>query len=219
MRYLPILVDLAGRACLVIGGGAVAARKVETLLGVGAEVTVVASRIDAALVALAASRATLRLERRAYRREDLAGKVLAFAATDDATLQEEIARDARAAGVWLNTVDEPERCSFIMPAILDRTPLVVTVSTSGESPALARRIRDDVGSALGPEYAAAVARLARLRERFAPGTERQQAFLRLAEGGLLEALRRGDEERVATLIRTACAALPERSAAAGEEVR
>jgi siroheme synthase-like protein len=219
MRYLPILVDLAGRACLVIGGGAVAARKVDTLLGAGAEVTVVAPRIDDALVTLAASRPTLRLERRRYRRADLAGKAIAFAATNDAALQEQIACDARAAGVWLNAVDEPERCSFLMPAILDRDPLVVAVSTSGESPALARRIRDDVGRALGPEYGTALARLAHLRARFAPGKQRQEAFLRLVDGGLLEALRRGDEERVATLIRATCDALPELRPAAGEDAR
>lgn len=219
MRYLPILVDLAGRACLVVGGGAVAARKVETLLGVGAQVTVVAPRIDAAIAQLAAREPALRLEQRAYRTGDLDGMAVAFAATDDATLQERIAQEARVAGVWLNAVDEPERCSFIMPAILDRTPLVVAVSTSGESPALARRVRDEVGAALGAEYAAAVLRLARLRERFAPGKARQEAFLRLVDGGLLEALRGGDEDGVEALIRTTCAALPERIPGQGEDAR
>lgn len=219
MRYLPILVDLAGRACLVIGGGAVAARKVETLLGVDARVTVVAPRIDGAIAQLAAREPALRIERRGYRAEDLDGIAVAFAATDDSDLQERIAQDARAAGVWLNAADEPERCSFIMPAILDRTPLVVAVSTSGASPALARRIRDDVGGALGPEYAAAVTRLARLRERFAPGKARQEAFLRLVDDGLLEALRGGDEARVETLIRNTCAVLRERDPPHGEDAR
>lgn len=213
MRYLPILVDLAGRPCLVVGGGAVAARKVEQLLGAGARVTAVATRVGARLQQLAAAEPDLRIEARPYRADDLHGMVLAFAATDDAALQEAISRQARAAGVWLNAVDEPERCSFVMPAILDRDPLLVAVSTSGASPALARRIRDDLDGALGPEYAAAVDTLAKLRRRYAPGRPRQEALRRLVDGGLLEALRGGDEARVDALIATACAELPEQSSA------
>jgi len=219
MRYLPILVDLAGRPCLVVGGGVVAARKVETLLGVGARVTVVAPRIDDTIDALAAGDSAVTIVRRGYLASDLDGIALAFAATDDPAVQDAVARHARAAGVWLNAVDEPERCSFIMPAILDRDPLVVAVSSSGASPAIARRIRDDIGAHLGPEYAAAVTRMARLREQFAPGRARQEAFLRLIDQGLLEALRGGDEDQIEALIRSACAALPERQPARGEDAR
>jgi precorrin-2 dehydrogenase/sirohydrochlorin ferrochelatase len=215
MRYLPILVDLAGRPCLVVGAGAVSARKVEQLLDVGACVTVIATRVGTRMAEVAAAEPALRVEQRPYRPSDLDGVALAFAATDDPALQEAIAAQARAAGIWLNAVDEPERCSFVMPAILDRDPLVVAVSTSGASPALARRIRDDLDAALGPEYAAAVDMLARLRGRYAPGRPRQEAFLRLVDGGLLEALRGGDRRLVDELIATACAGLPE--AAAGVE--
>jgi precorrin-2 dehydrogenase/sirohydrochlorin ferrochelatase len=215
MRYLPILVDLAGRPCLVVGGGAVAARKVEQLLGAGASVTVVATRIGARMTELAAVEPRLRVEERRYRADDLQGVALAFAATDDPALQESIAAQARATGVWLNAVDEPERCSFVMPAILDRDPLLVAVSTSGASPALARRIRDDLDEALGPEYAAAVDTLAKLRRRYAPGRRRQEALMRLVDGGLLEALRGGDERRVDELIATACADLPEQHIVGG----
>jgi len=219
MRYLPILIDLVGRPCLVVGAGAIAARKVETLLGAGARVTVVAPRIGAEVEEIAERTTAVVVERRGYRASDLDGMAVAFAATDDPSLHDRIVCDARAASVWLNAVDEPERCSFIMPAILDRDPLVVAVSTSGASPAIARRVRDDIDATLGPEYAAAVTRLADLRERFAPGRARQQAFVRLVDDGLLEALRGGDEARVAALIRTACAALPERPVAQAEDVR
>ena len=122
---------------------------------------------------------------------------------------------ARAGGVWLNAVDEPERCSFVMPAILDRDPLVIAVSTSGASPALARRIRDDLDETLGPEYAAAVDTLAKLRGRYAPGPRRQAAFMRIVDGGLLDALRGGDGRRVDELIAAACTGLPEQAAAGG----
>ena len=215
MRYLPILVDLAGRSCLVVGGGAVAARKVEQLLDARAHVTVVAKSIGTRMAEIAASsEATLRIEQRPYHPSDLDGVALAFAATDDPELQEAISAQARAAGIWLNAVDEPERCSFVMPAILDRDPLVVAVSTSGASPALARRIRDDLDAALGPEYAAAVDTLARLRGRYAPGRPRQEAFVRLVDGGLLDALRGGDRRRVDELVAAACAGLPETTARA-----
>ena len=209
MRYLPILVDLRERRCLVVGGGDVAARKVEQLLTAGARVTVVAPRVNARIDELAAQRPAVRVERRPYAPSDLDGVALAFAATDDPALQQEIATQAGAAGVWLNAVDEPERCSFVMPAILDRDPLVVAVSTGGASPALARRIRDDVGERLGPEYDAAVSRLAELRRRFVPGRARQAALLRLVEDGLLDALRRGDEDGVRDLIVAACTGLTE----------
>ncbi|MBY0279662.1 bifunctional precorrin-2 dehydrogenase/sirohydrochlorin ferrochelatase [Candidatus Binatia bacterium] len=218
MRYLPILVDLAGRPCLVVGGGAVAARKVEQLLAVGARVTVVAPRIGARIRELAAADPAVQLECRPYQRADLEGVALAFASTDDPQLQESIAAQARAAGVWLNAVDEPERCSFVMPAILDRDPLVIAVSTSGASPALARRIRDDLDATLGPEYVAAVNTLAELRGRYAPGRARQQAFLRLVDAGLLEALRGSDLERVGALIAASCAGLVEQ-AGGSDEVR
>lgn len=207
MRYLPILADLAGRSCLVVGGGRVAARKAATLLAADARVTVVAPAFGEELTALAAREPRVSLECRPYRRADLDGATLAFAASDDAAVQEQVARDARDAGVLVNVVDEPERCSFVMPAILDREPLLVAVSTSGASPALARRIRDDLGSALGPEYDLAVRHLAALRRRYRPGERRQEAFSRLVAGGLVEAFRARDEERVDALTRGACAAL------------
>jgi siroheme synthase-like protein len=210
MRYLPILVDLVGRPCLVVGGGSVAARKAATLLEAGARVRVVAPRLGAELEALesrADAARSLTIERRAYREGDLAGVALAFAATDDPELHERLSRDARAAGLWLNVVDDPVRCSFVMPAILDRDPLVVAVGTGGASPALARRLRDDIDALLGPEYEEALAHLALLRARYAPGPARQAAFSRLIDGGLIEALRERDVRRVETLTREACGEL------------
>lgn len=216
MRYLPILVDLADRRCVVVGGGVVAARKVETLLGAGACVTVIAEHLCDRLAELAAGESRVRVERRGYAPGDLAGAALAYAATSDPEVQERIARDARAADVWLNAVDEPERCSFVMPAILSRGPLLVAVATGGASPALARRIRDDIARLLGPEYVSALEHLGRLREEYAPGCARQQAFLRLIDDGLLEAMRDDDAGRVASLTRAACAGLERRPPASGE---
>jgi precorrin-2 dehydrogenase/sirohydrochlorin ferrochelatase len=162
MVYLPVWLRIAGERCVVIGGGEVAARKVDALLAAGGVVTVVAPQVCAALEGRAAAN-QVQLERRTYRAGDLRGARLAFAATDDAALHEALARDAAAANVPLNVVDQPAWCSFIMPAVLRRGGLSIGVSTEGRSPALAGRVRDDIAAALGPEYERAVDLLGRLR--------------------------------------------------------
>jgi siroheme synthase-like protein len=206
MRYLPLFVDLAGRECVVIGGGTVAAHKVELLRGVGATVRVVAPAVCAEIERLAAE-GGVSLDRRSFEPADLEGVALAFAATDDTSVQQEVADEARRRNLWLNAVDDPERCSALMPAILERGPITVAVSTGGASPALAARVRDELGAALGEEYARAAELLGTLRARFAPGPARQRAFAALLDEGLLDALRAADGSRVARLIDEICAPL------------
>jgi precorrin-2 dehydrogenase / sirohydrochlorin ferrochelatase len=204
MRYLPVFVDLTDRACVVVGGGQVAARKIALLLEAGARVRVIAPRIGPETERLRESvGARLEILRRGYRSSDLDGAVIAFAATDDPELHDLIARDARERGVWLNVADEPERCSFVMPAVARRGPVTIAVSSSGTSPALARRIRDELDGSLGPEYAEAAELLAALRRRHAPGPARREALRRILDHGLLEALRANDRARVERLTREA----------------
>jgi len=172
MRYYPICVDMAGRACLVVGGGRVAERKVSGLLESGARVTVVSPALMARLEAWA-NEGQIRVIRRGYETGDLAGQSLAFVATDDGEVNATVAADARAAGVLINAADDPAHCDFILPAVLRRGPLTVAVSTAGASPALSRAVRDELETHFDREdYAtllevAAEAR-ARLRERSAP---------------------------------------------------
>ncbi len=172
MRYYPICVDMAGRACLVVGGGRVAERKVSGLLESGARVTVVSPALMARLEAWA-NEGQIRVIRRGYETGDLAGQSLAFVATDDGEVNATVAADARAAGVLINAADDPAHCDFILPAVLRRGALTVAVSTAGASPALSRAVRDELETHFDREdYAtllevAAEAR-ARLRERSAP---------------------------------------------------
>jgi siroheme synthase-like protein len=215
MRYLPLFVDLAGRECVVIGGGTVAARKVELLRSTGARVRVVAPAICDELEDRAATDRAIWLCRRAFEPADLEGAALAFAATGDPKVQERVATEARRRNLWLNAVDDPERCTALMPAILERGPMAVAVSTGGASPALALRVRDRIAALLGDEYERAAELLGALRARFAPGPERQRAFGALLDGGLLDALQTADEARVASLVDQFCAALPP---AAGEAI-
>src|SRR5581483_10444052 len=211
MRHLPVFLDVADRPCLVVGGGAVAARKAEALLRAGARVTLVAPLVGPEVESLARADGRLTLHRRPYEVADMAGCWLAYAATDDPAVQERVARDAERERVWLNAVDEPERCSFVMPAILERGRVTVAVGTGGASPLLAAAIRDEMALHVGPEHAAAADELAALRARFAPGAARRAAFASMLAAGLLEALRRGDAARVAEITREACAELEARA--------
>jgi len=149
----PLVVDLARRACLVIGGGVVAERKVEGLLAADASVTVVSPTLTPALATLVRD-ARIRHVRRRYRRGDLAGFTLAFAATGDRRVAAAVAREGRRRGVWVNAADDPAHCDFFLPSVLRRGPLLVAVATGGASPALARAVREEIEQLLTPDYAA-----------------------------------------------------------------
>jgi siroheme synthase-like protein len=157
-NYYMACLDLEGRRCLVVGGGAVALEKVHGLLECRARVTVVAPRIEAELLDL-----PIRFVEGRYRTEDLEGHFLVVAATDDTELNRRVFADAEARGMLCNVVDVPELCSFILPAVHRQGPLAVAVSTGGASPALAKRLRDDVARVVGPEHAALAERLRELR--------------------------------------------------------
>lgn len=196
MRYLPVMLDLAGRRILVVGGGRVATRKVARLLDSGASVRVVSPEVSPELEAIAARTDRLELSLRPFDPSDLDGIQLVFTATGVESVEQIVHDEGDRRGVWVNAADDPERCSFLMPATLERGSLQVAVSTGGESPVLAGRVRDEIDAALGPEYADAVAILGRLRRELPPGEERSRAFSDLVDGGLLEALRQGDDARV-----------------------
>jgi precorrin-2 dehydrogenase / sirohydrochlorin ferrochelatase len=147
----PVNLIVDGRPCLVVGGGGVARRKVEGLLACGALVTVVAPRLGDELEALAAS-STISVERRPYRPGEAGRYRLVVAATDDPAVNRSIFDDGEAAGVWVNAADEPRSCSFTLPSVVRRGPIMVTVATGGHSPALSTWLRRHVEDELGEEY-------------------------------------------------------------------
>ena len=157
-RYYMACLDLAGRSCLVVGGGSVALEKVRGLLECGADVTVVAPQVVEELCGL-----DVELVRRGYRESDLDGRFLVVAATATRSLNRRVFGDAEARSLLCNVVDVPELCSFILPAVLRRDPIAIGVSTGGASPALAQRIRDDIADVVGPEHAEIARRLRDLR--------------------------------------------------------
>ncbi len=151
MRYYPVFLDIAGKPVVVIGGGEVALRKVEGLLAAGAQVTVVSPELYPELRGLV-EEDRLRYERREYRWGDLEGYALAFVASDDRSANAAVASEGRERGVWVNAVDDPERCDFIMPSIVQRGDFVVAISTSGGSPAMARKLREEMERFLTDDY-------------------------------------------------------------------
>lgn len=161
MDYLPIFLDLRDRRCLVVGGGEVAARKTDLLLQAGARVQVAAPDLGDGMQALLdAGRISYRAG--PFQEADLAGAQLVIAASDDRSVNARAAELADARGVPVNVVDDPALCRFIMPVIIDRSPVLAAVSTGGASPVLARLIRGRL-EALIP---AAFGRLAALAREF-----------------------------------------------------
>lgn len=161
MDFLPLFHNLQGRHVLVVGGGEIALRKARLLADAGACLRVVAPEIDSQLVALVEQSQGL-VHRRGYASGDLEGAVLAIAATDDEPLNAQISRDAQARGVPVNVVDAPALCSVIFPAIVDRSPLIVAVSSAGDAPVLARLIRAKIETWIPSAYG----QLAGLAKRF-----------------------------------------------------
>ena len=195
MAYLPIFMELAGRSCVVIGGGAVAERKVRALRAAGAIVTVVSPAVGAGLATLADAGAITH-RARAYRPGDLAGMALAFAATGDLATERGVAAEAAAAGIPINVADVPELCSFMAPAVMRRGSLQIAVATGGASPALAGVIRAELEDRYGPEYELMIELMAAargwLRVTLGDVGERGPRLIALARSGLRDALGRGD---------------------------
>ena len=153
MGYFPVSLELAGRRCVVIGGGAVAERRIEALLAAGAEVTVVSPELTSLLTAMAAV-GRIRHVARGYHAGDLQGAVLALTATADPAVTAAVAVEARASAVWLNAADDPTHCDFMLPAVVRRGILTVAVASGGASPALTRALREHLDATLGAEWAA-----------------------------------------------------------------
>ncbi len=154
----PIFLDLDGRRCVVVGGGEVANRKARKLLQARAEVVVVSPEVKPELESVAAE-----VYRRPYREGDLEGAFLVFAATGRRGVNAAVAREARGRGIPVNVADVPSEGDFALPSVLRRGQLQVAVSTGGASPTLARRIRYELESTFGSEWAGVVDELGRAR--------------------------------------------------------
>ena len=197
MDYLPIFLKLAGQRAAVIGGGAVAARKAGLLLDAGAQGVVTAPALDEELLELAAAG---RIEHRAQAFTPVAldEVTLVIAATDDRDVNAEVSRLARARRIPVNVVDDPELCTFILPAIVDRSPVVIAASTGGASPVLARLLRARLESLIPASYGELAKLAQRFRERVKsalPPSGRRRFWERALSGPIAELVFSGRTEQ------------------------
>lgn len=181
MDYLPLFFDLRQRRVLLVGGGTVAARKAAWLVRAGAHLRVVAPHIDEALQELAAEHDGVELCWRDYEEEDLNQAILVVAGTDDSALNRRVAAAATALRIPVNVVDQPALCSVIFPAILDRSPIVVAISSSATAPLLVRRLKAQIEQLLSPRLGALAELLGRYRETVRQRLPRAEARLRFWE--------------------------------------
>lgn len=168
--------QLAGELCVVVGGGAVASRKVEALLESGARVRVVSPAITLGLRKLVDDR-RVEWQAREYAAGDAVGARLAFAATDRPEVNQLVAAEARAAGVWVNIADGSDEGDFRVPATLRRGELTVAIATGGSAPGYARRLREWLETVIGPEYGEALALYARARAAILTAPRARQVAL------------------------------------------
>ncbi len=203
MAYYPIMVDLTGRDVLVVGGGSVAARKILTLIEYGALVSVAARELSPELKNLVESGLVKYLGGE-FSLVFLKDKFLAIAATDDPELNHRISLAAQAKGMLINAVDEPADCTFIVPSIIRRGDLVISVSTSGKSPALAKKIREQLSTMFGPEYELFLRMMGKIRGSILAGSSDQKAnskvFHSIVDSGLLDAIREDNHKKAAEIL-------------------
>ena len=201
MSYFPIYLEMTGRRCLVIGGGAVAERKVASLLEAGAEVTVISPEAADTILQWSKEKAVEWVARR-YLPGDLAEFEIAFVATDDGYVNAQVFKEARKLGVWVNAADDAAHCDFILPSVLRRGDLTVAVSSGGRSPALARTIREELELYFTDEYELLVNLAAEVREelRARAISAPFEAWRRALSGEVRQLLMRGDVARAKSLL-------------------
>jgi precorrin-2 dehydrogenase / sirohydrochlorin ferrochelatase len=190
MTLFPMFMKLEGRSCLVVGAGTVGEPKISSLIAAGASVRVVAFHATAA-VAEWAQAGTITWEARAFNAADLDGTFLVIAATNSRETNETIFREARQRNILCNVVDDPEYCDFYYPAVVRRGDLQLAISTNGQSPALAQRIRRELEIEFGPEYGEWLEELGRIRKQlFASKIEPEQRRRLLHELASREAFKK-----------------------------
>jgi len=199
---------LTGRRCLVVGGGEIGLEKVEGLLACGGDVVLVAPDAEPALRELAAEK-SIRWKRRGYEPSDLEGTFIAIAATSDTDVNIRVFEDAERRAMLVNVVDVPPLCNFILPAIVRQGPLAIAISTAGASPALAKRMKNEITAQFGAPYAQLAMLLNEVRG-WAKATletyqDRKVFFEGIVNGAPdpIELLRAGDEGAVRELIAAA----------------
>ena len=221
MAYYPIFIKLEGKTALVVGGGKVAQRKIETLLEYGASVRVISRELTDKLKQLVES-GDIRHVGEKFEDKHLEGIFLVIAATDDEGLNHRISEKAQERGLLINAVDQPPDCNFIVPSIVKRGDLILAISTSGKSPALAKKLRKKMEGSFGNEYETILNLMGCLRtEVLKMGlshNENGRIFKEIVDSDLFEALKRKDLDRMKSTLKRILPADTAFEKCLGEEV-
>ena len=202
MKFYPIFLDMHGRDCLVVGGGPVGVRKAVTLEKCGAKVKIISDRFSVRFDEL--QKTSICFVKKRYEKEDVKGMFLVFAATNNADLNQQIKDDALALKILCNVADAPDKSDFLIPSTVDRGDLILAVSTSGSSPALAKKIRQDLECQFGPEYSKMLQLMGNIRKRLLSSghnpDDNKAIFYTLIEKGLFELIKAEDEKKIVAVL-------------------
>lgn len=206
MEFLPIFLNIKGETCIVVGGGDVATRKISLLLRAGGKVTVISPRISDAVAELVDDDKVTHIDR-SWRDIDLKGCKLVIAATSDADVNRSVVAAANKCGTPVNVVDQPKLCSFIMPSIIDRSPVIAAVSTGGASPVLARLIRARLESLIPAGYGRLAELAAKFRDQvkqtFTNHADRRRFWDNVLQGGVAERVFSGHMQEAEVVMQKA----------------
>ena len=200
MKYYPIFLDIRDKKCVIVGGGEVAARKAERLLDCGAKVFVISPQLTPALAALKEKDIICHIAAE-YTGDLIHGAALVIGATDDEKTNAAISFDARNKGIPVNIVDDPQKCDFILPALVQRGDLAMAIGTAGKSPALARHLREELEAKYGEEYKILLDILGKLRVKMVKNEGiGKDWFESLLAEGILDSIKENNKEKVSKTV-------------------
>lgn len=201
MKYYPVFWDIRGKSCVVVGGGEVAARKAKRLLDCGAKVSVISPQLTPELAELKKQKIICHIAAE-YSGDLIFGAALVVGATDDEKTNAIISLDARNKGIPVNIVDDPQKCDFILPSIVEKGDLTIAIGTGGKSPALARHLREELESKYGAEYEIFLNILGNLRAKMVKNAGvGKDWFTSLLEAGILNVIKEKDREKVKKIVK------------------
>jgi len=201
LKYYPVFLDIRDKICVVIGGGEVALRKAERLLDCGAKVLIISPKLTPKLAKLK-DRNLISHIAAEYSGNLIDNAALVIGATDDEKTNSRISNDARSKGIPVNIVDDPQKCDFILPSLVQRGDLAIAIGTGGKSPALARHLREELEANYGKEYEILLSILGNLRVNMAKKEGRGKNWHKsLLAAGILKSIKARDKKNVKKIVK------------------
>ena len=201
--YYPVYLNIKDRKCIVVGGGVVAERKINLLLKKGANITIISPDLTDNLHSLAEENKITHIKDKFHERY-LEKAQLIIGATNDNRVNKEIYNAAKKRNILVNIVDSPKYCNFIVPSVVERGDLIISISTSGRSPALSKKIRKELEQKYGEEYSQFLSIMGRIREelllKVKDQKKREKIFDNLVNSDIIDLIKQGKEEKINSLI-------------------